>query len=292
MISVRSAIESSDVNNGSTRVLFVEGGENSLDSRVLRSLLDIDIKPLGKSSEIRAASKAFLNIHPGYFFLVDRDHFESKEVEDSWNDFAANKGNLIIWRKKEIENYFLDPEFLIHSRYINKNRQQDIQNILLEHARGQLYLSAVSQVIISVREELKCNWIKIPHNESDYPDESTALKKLLAMSEFHVQDANTSRILGKAYLEERYHHYLSILQGNASSLTWGVGEWLSLIPGKKILHMIFENHNIFGQVKGKNSQILQGNQRRDAIIDDLMKQNDYLPGDFKCLKQIISNRVL
>lgn len=292
MISVRSTIEASDVNNGSTRVLFVEGREDSFDSRVLRRLLDIDIKPVGKSSEIRAASKAFFDIHPGYFFLVDRDHFESEEVEKSWNDFAENKGNLIIWRKKEIENYFLDPEFLIHSRYIDKDRLQDIREILLNHARCQLYLSVVSQVIISVREELKCNWIKIPHNESDYPDESTALEKLLAMSEFSAQDEKTSRILGKANLEKRYHQYLSILLGDASSLEWGKGEWLSLIPGKKILHKIFESRHIFGQIKGKNNQILQGKLRWKAIVDDLMKQNDYLPDDFKRLQSVISNRVL
>lgn len=291
MISVRSAIKSSDVNNGSTRVLFVEGEEDSIDCWVLRRLLDIDIKPIGKSSEIRAASKAFQKVHPGYYFLVDRDHYGKEEVEKSWSDFKTGKGNLIIWRKKEIENYFLDPEFLNRSCYIGTNKQQDIQDCLLRYARCQLYLSVVSQVIISVREELKYKWIKVPHNVSEYPDESTALKRLLGMKEFQEQGEKSVRVLDKAYLEERFRYYLSILKGDATSLEWGKGEWLSLIPGKKILHRIFES-DIFGQIIGKNNQPLQGKQKWEAIIDDLMKQRDELPSDFKRLQDIISNRIL
>ena len=51
--------------------------------------------------------------HPTYYFLIDRDHHDIDFINRSWYNFPdPNTHNLLIWRKREIENYFLEPNWL------------------------------------------------------------------------------------------------------------------------------------------------------------------------------------
>lgn len=81
--------------------MFVEGQSGSIDEIVISRVIDfIQVKAIDPSSHIKPASKAFENVHPAYFFVVDRDHQEDDGVDKTWKDFEAGYSNLIIWRKK------------------------------------------------------------------------------------------------------------------------------------------------------------------------------------------------
>lgn len=51
--------------------------------------------------------------------LFDSDYYPSEDIEKRRNEAREQKINLHIWKRKEIENYFLNSEVIY--RYINKN---------------------------------------------------------------------------------------------------------------------------------------------------------------------------
>ena len=119
-IEVRRGIRSEEVRHHGQHVLFVEGDKGSVDPEVLNKLFSnkISIEPLGPSSSVKSVAKALQTYHPTYYFLIDRDHYDDSFVEKCWDDFPDPKtNNLLIWRRREIENYFLDPDYLSRSDF-------------------------------------------------------------------------------------------------------------------------------------------------------------------------------
>ena len=117
MIRVKSPVGPDEVRFDAGHVLFVEGrGDDAIDPTVLRVLLgdQLRIEPLGASFSVTSVAEALHQFHPNYYFLVDRDHHDYDFVEQCWSNFPeAGKRNLLVWRQREIENYFLDPDSLL-----------------------------------------------------------------------------------------------------------------------------------------------------------------------------------
>lgn len=289
MKSLRPILDPSEISLGRSKILFVEGNQGSIDLTVLEKLVDITVKPIGCSSGISSASRAFRGVAPGYYFLIDRDGIGDALVEKSWDLFRKGDGNLLIWRKKEIENYFLDPDFLVHSRYADKSKKLAMMDDVLNYARRSLYLTAVRNVIITIREELKADWIKAPSSTEDFPDEKSALGKLLSMPEFQSKATNTGKAVASHRLKQLFNEYLDLLRGDASELEWNVGEWISHIPGKKILHSLIHNNRYF-KVLGKDGNPIEGKEKSVIVLNDLISMDAHLPRDFKELRDLIKER--
>ena len=122
MIGVRTPVGPEEVRFAAGHVLFVEGrGDDAIDPTVLRVLLgnQLRIEPLGASFSVTSVAEALHQFHPNYYFLVDRDHHDCDFVEQCWSNFPdAGTRNLLVWRRREIENYFLDPDYLARSKYL------------------------------------------------------------------------------------------------------------------------------------------------------------------------------
>ena len=121
-ISITKNPRSKDVLENSKHVLFVEGKDDqAFDPVVLSELFseEINVKALGSSPSIRSVAPALHTYHPTYYFLIDRDfHFTDEEIDEHWEKFPNKETyNLLIWKRKEIENYFLEPQYLAASKY-------------------------------------------------------------------------------------------------------------------------------------------------------------------------------
>lgn len=71
------------------------------------------------SFSVRSVATALRQFHPEYWFVIDRDDWDDTAVEASWQRFPdPAHDNLLIWRKKELESYFLEPDWACRSRYL------------------------------------------------------------------------------------------------------------------------------------------------------------------------------
>lgn len=272
-------VQSNDPNiiTGS-EILFVEG---QLDLLVVDQIAPIPVKPLGSASGIRAAAGALRESHPGYFFLIDRDHYSAEEVQDSRRKFEANESNLLIWPKRMIENYFIDPEFLEQADYcVCPNRLRDE---ILKQARLRLYLDIANMVIVSVREDLKKRWIELFRQPEEFGSLEMVICKLKRRGEFADFRGKASRLTAENELESRAREIYDRMTGGAAELQWGLGDWADLSSGKEIMNAVIGG-NIF-DLPGN----LEHARKVEAIVRDLLRKN--WANDFVELKELLNNRI-
>lgn len=152
-----------EIRQSARHVLFVEGAsDTAFDPVILRRLVPfVDARPMGPSSNIRAAADAMHRHHPDYYFLIDRDHHGDETVEKSWERFPDPEySNILIWRKRELENYFLDAQYLAKSQFV-VSTIDEIEAVVLKLCQARLYLEAANRVVIALREEAKKKWIEV-----------------------------------------------------------------------------------------------------------------------------------
>lgn len=153
MITVKTPIRADEVRLGAQHVLFVEGkDQNSVDPKTLSTLLpdEIRVEPLGPSFSVQSVAEALHQHHPTYYFLIDRDHHDDDFVNRCWEEFPnPDTHNLLVWRRREIENYFLDPEYISRSSYCCATKES-ISGQIVQCARRRVYLDVANQVIVSI----------------------------------------------------------------------------------------------------------------------------------------------
>lgn len=130
---------------------------------------------------------------------MDRDHYLDSDVEKSWDNFPdISTHNRIIWRKKELENYFLDPDFAIKSKWFDSSKtKNDFIKKLEKEATKRVFYDVVNNVIINIREDLRKNWISLfPFNDNDFKGSDNSLKKLLSLrNSFDKKNSSDSEVL-------------------------------------------------------------------------------------------------
>lgn len=293
MVQIRTGIRSEEVRAGGEHVLFVEGKvDGSLDQTVLRALLSrmLRIETMGPSYSVRSTAQALARHHPRYYFLIDRDHYDDDFVERSWENFpdpAAD--NLLVWRRREIENYFLDPPFLVESEHCGAG-EANLTTLLVEAAQERLFLDVANSVILSVREEQKSTWIGLFTNPADFASMDDAVDRLTSQEAFDERSRNVSSMVLKDELVKRFEVILATMTGGGEKLTYGTGRWIEMISGKKVLRRLL-NSGAFA-VTDANGQRLVGREKEKEIVKELVVKNvDSRPSDLGELRQLIRNRV-
>lgn len=288
MITVKTPIRADEVRLSAKHVLYVEGRDvNSVDPKILSNLLpdEIRIEPLGPSFSVQSVAEALYKHHPTYYFLIDRDHHDDNFVEKCWSEFPnPETNNLLVWRRREIENYFLDPKFLAFSRYHCTTRKSLCKHIV-QCARNRVYLDVANQVIVSIREALKRPWIPLFSDLSDFPTEQCALAQLRDANQFDLHRVRVSNLVSFNEIKNRFKYTLESMTGGQEDLIFGKGKWLHFIRGKKVLNQVI-NSNHF-HVQG-----LTGREKLNAIIKDLLREDfDSTPDDFIALRDLVKARI-
>lgn len=295
MIRPRPAGEPENVLQDAKHILFVEGeNEESFDVEVMAELFDfqITVKPLGPSYSLKDVATALHSHHPDYYFLIDRDpHHSDDEVERYWSNFPDPAShNLLVWRRRELENYFLEPMYLRHSRFCRTD-EAGLTQKLLQAANQRLYLDATNQVIVAIRETQKRKWINLFKDPTEFISAEFALEKLKSRSEFSQRLANIENSVSTAELERRFNEILQRMTGNQDKLNLGQGKWIEMIQGKAVLaHMV--NSACF-EVKTNAGELLQGRGKTREIVKDLLRQGSQIeqPRDFLDLKELVLKRI-
>ena len=226
MIIIKHDVRPEEIRQSARHILFVEGNDkNSVDPKVLSGLLQniIRVEPLGASFHIRSAAQAFYKYHPDYYFLIDRDHHESSFIKKCWDNFPdPTTDNLLIWPRREIENYFLIPEYLMNSSYLNVS-EDVLKACIIKECKRRLYLDAVNQVIITIREDLKENWISTFKDIAGFGTKKSAIAKLIQASEFISYKKKVSSKVTKNALENRFNKIFNEFTDGKDEIEYGCG---------------------------------------------------------------------
>lgn len=268
--------------------LFVEGAKKSLDPTILGALLrdlDIFIEPLGSSAGIKGAAHALRPSHPRYYFLIDRDHRDEQEVEKSWKTFRGPAAdNLLIWRKRELENYFLDPEYLKRSPAL-KCSETTLKEEILSLSSHRVYFEIANLVIAKIREEQQKGWIKTFPKNQGFETREKALARLKNLEGLKGTGKKIGEKVAENFVEREFNRVVKTLLDGAQKPQWGRGIWLQMIKGSEILPTVL---NKYFQKKGPD----QKEQRREItrqLLMDLPLADQ--PSDFQELHRLIEERV-
>lgn len=289
MVETKRGVEADAFRRNAEHTLFVEGhNDEAIDPIVLSHLLKgipLRIRPMGPSSHIRSVAEALHWHHPHYYFLVDRDHHDDHIVEKCWQDFPLESAsNLLIWRRRELENYFLIPEYICKSKYI-KCSYAELQERIIQEARKRIFLDAANLVIIGLREELKKSWIEVFSDIRYFNTREHALEQLLTDNRIPQKISNVGRQLHRDAIEQRFDEIVAELFGGNDTLQYDYGSWLERVSGKDLLKIIV---NTCFQVKPA-AQILQGKEALLEFVKDLLKRPLLdQPSDFQELHRLVS----
>lgn len=275
-------------------VLFVEGKQastgDSFDHAVLSHFLQsvVQVEPLGLSLNLRSAAEALHPFHPTYYFIIDRDHQDESLVEATWRRFpdpAAD--NLLIWRRRELENYFIDPTYLLHSPHLTVD-ESTLRTCIREHCQKRLYLDAANQVITECRETLKKNWIKA-FKLSDCPTRDTTLAALRDHPAFPEQRGNFSALTTPEALEARFVTVLTDWTGGRDPLEYGAGRWLERIQGNAVWNTVA---NQCFRITDARGVPLDGPRKQLELAKALVRLPlDQQPADFQTLRALVESHI-
>ena len=293
VLLVQTGVRAEEVRQAAEHTLFVEGrSEDGLDVSVLSELLwktKVVVRPMGPSYHIKSTAQALHPYHPNYYFLIDRDYHDDNEVESSWKSFPnPSAHNLIIWKRRELENYFLIPEYFVRSSYATCT-VQEVQRILREEAHKRVYMDAANLAIIHIRQALKEKWIELFDSITGFETESQAQSKLIQVTAWENHRTKSKNTLKRETIERFFRQYVNTLLGGEPIPTIGKGQWMELMAGKVLFNCLLTKCI---KVRDNNGVQMHGDLARREFVRELLRlPNHEQPDDFRKLYELVNARV-
>ncbi len=285
---VQTSVRADAVRQTARHTLFVEGAnDDAFDPTVLERLLPmIRVRPLGPSMHIRAAAEAMHAHHPDYYFIVDRDFHDDAIVDRSWQRFPDPVfSNILIWRRRELENYFIDPDYLQKSEFLACSRDE-LREYIRTCCKERLYLEVANAVLITIRESAKRKWIDVFTTPADFLDRDAALRLLKTRPELSAWCERMNRCMQAPAIEAAFDSALRDFTAGDESLQFGRGSWLHRVGGKKVFANVV---NRYCRVRSLGGEEIRGPEANKAVAKGLLSMalTDQ-PDDFQQVHAFIS----
>lgn len=293
MVTVRTGASPQDVLQGAKHVLFVEGTTGGLDVAVLEELLGLRLRvePLGPSFSVRSVAQALRDHHPEYWFVIDRDDWDDEAVEASWQRFPdPAHDNLLIWRRKELESYFLEPEWVSRSRYLRPAVTPDQLKVwIASEANQRLWLEAANRVLIKARIAVKQRRASVfKASEARGLDREQVLDRLLGSPQLASLRSATSIDLSEERIRVAFDEEVDRLSGGAIPLAWGTGRWRDLGSAKPLFRgMTNQWFHVPDQSKPERPRLTGRDAERAIAVELLRHHQDAMPTDLGELRVIM-----
>lgn len=294
--------DQADIAQSAKHCLFVEGQAaanfDGFDRAVIRSLLDqhglsaIQVENLGPCDNIWNAARALHHSHPSYYFLIDRDARAEELVERSWRNFPdPSEHNILIWRRRELENYFLDIPYLSNSQQL-KVSVDELTDTLCQVAESRLYLEALHIILYQARHKLRLEFPSFPRAPEQFTQAShirlyfqNTFRDTM-LEQWHVQ---TEEVLTDAWLDGLVQPTLDRLTGGRSHLIPATGSWQQEMSGKELYRAL--SGPCF-DVRDRRNRPVQGEACFTEVAKHLVSLPlDSQPEDFQMLVQMLRARI-
>ncbi len=196
---------------------------------------------------------------------------------------------MLIWKRREIENYFLDPDYLAKSKYLSVSKNK-LESCLVKTCQSYIFFDIANQVITQIRESLKENWIEAFDKTNGFKTKDNALKNLLKREEFGIYEEKVTGNLENTKIEAMFESIFEKMTGGKNELEIGSGKWLELIRGSRALPTIIDK---CFKVKSLKNKSLQGAEKRREVLENLVGLDiKEQPSDFRKLHQLISEKII
>jgi hypothetical protein len=270
--------------------LFVEGAGDAAAVQELVQGLDLQVEAMGGADGLRGAARALHAAHPTYCFVIDRDWRSAGDAEQTWRDFPdPAQANLLIWRRHELESYFIDPTYLGQCAEFLRVTADDLARVVLSKAQERLYLYAANAVTASVSARLGRTWVHLDRDHADYPDAATARARLLARREFAARPGEVAAALAPQTIGALFDGTLDHWTGGSAALALGQGAWLLEMPAKEIWHAVVQE---CCRVEAADGRVLQGAEARRQVARSLLRLPlDQQPADFQELHRLLARHL-
>jgi hypothetical protein len=275
--------------------VFVEGNnDEAIDPVVIRELLttngltQVDAHAMGHCDNVRSAAEALIRQHPSYYFLIDRDDQSSATVEATWDNFPdPATHNLLIWRKRELENYFIDPDFLCNSDYLHVSKQVLSERIRSECQR-RVFLDSANLVLCAMHREVRRPFAQHFGNPVDFTNEAEGLQQLENLQALPERCGTIRLEFGRPKLRRQYRAFVRELSGSQFPLQYGTGKWLDRISGKEVFRAVAGS---CFRVRSASRTVLQGKDQHNEIAKNLLRKPLAIqPTDFRQLVTLLTAR--
>jgi len=285
------------INQDAQHKLFVEGKDSQeIDPIVIKELLDnneltaVGVSTMGGCDHVRSAAQALIYEYPCYYFLIDRDEQIQETVDKSWQSFPnPDEYNMLIWHKRELENYFIDPDYLEKSSFLKP--EVNIRQHILDECNRWIFLDAANLTLYSISRKLP-KFLPMPHfkNRNEFGNQNEGWIKLENLST-SINDIKTSVTtnLKTETINQLYLGFIEELSGGTIPLQYGSGAWLARMSGKQIFRTISNQCFLVLDLEGN---IVKGKEQNKAIARELVKLPlQQQPEDFQQLVSLLKSKV-
>lgn len=291
-------VEATQVNGNAQHKLFVEGKDDlEIDPTVIQELLNnneltaVEVGAIGGCDNVRNAAQALISKHPSYYFLIDRDDQDQAIVDKSWQSFPnPAEYNMLIWHKRELENYFINPDYIEKSSFLKSG--SNIRKHILDECNRWIFLDAANLTLYSISRELR-KPLPIKHfkNRDEFRDQNAGTLKLEGLSvSMDTKKISVATVLEKEAVNQRYFQFIEELSGGTIPLQYDSGSWLERMSGKQIFRVIA---NQFFEVKDLEGNLVKGREQNKIIAKELVKLPlEQQPSDFQTLVSLLQNKVV
>ncbi|MDI9349709.1 MAG: hypothetical protein QM537_06875 [Candidatus Symbiobacter sp.] len=274
-LSTNNVAEQTDNN---THKVYVEGVFDALIVREILKKINFlhPVYHLGGSKIVKGVSNVLLKNHNNCHFIIDRDHHEDNEVNQSWENFTGIDGGVIIWKKREIENYFLDAHYLCNAIGLKPKQTTDsVHKKICTLAEQSFYMMAANKTIQEFRS-LYFGTLKVHSEFSDYikfKSKESSLDEIINTAKEMKENINLSTINSYDFEFNFLENYTYI----KCDFPKKNGVWLDRIYAKNVLSQL-------------GNQIFYNDQDKNKIFSDLISRVvTEEPEDFINLRKIFSH---
>ena len=294
---VQRGVNPIQVSQNARHKIFVEGKDNQeIDPTVIKELLDnndltaVSVSTMGGCDNVRSAAQALIKAYPSHYFLIDRDDQDQVTVDKSWQSFPnPDHYNMLIWHKRELENYFIDPDYIKKSTHLKPDI--DVRERILDECNLRIFLDAANLTLYSIKRELgKTFPIRHFKNPDEFRDQNAGTIKLNGLAEaIDNRKMSVTTVLEKDAVNQRYLEFIEELSGGTIPLRYSSGAWLERMSGKEIFQAIA---NQCFEVKSLQGQLVTGKEKNKIIAKELTRLPiAQQPADFQRLVSLLQNKV-
>ncbi len=276
--------------------VFVEGSaDEEIDPIVISELLrvngltQIEVRPMGGCDNVRSAAQALIRHHPSYYFLIDRDDQDEAVVESSWGNFPNPvTHNMLIWHKRELENFFIDPDYIGKSLFL-KITMKTLRQRIIKECNRRIFLDAANLTLAALKRRIRSQFAPDFGNPAQFKTEADGARILDKSPELEDKRSSFADIFEKSAVNKTYFDFVHELSGGSLPLRYGSGAWLERMSGKEIFRSIAGS---CFRVEAANGTILQGKDQNKEIAKQLLTLPlDQQPRDFQLLVNLLEARV-